>query len=67
MPRWTPQSKLRQAEIIQAWKPWLHSTGPQTLEGKSVSSQNSWKHGLCAADIRQAFKLLADINRGGKF
>ncbi len=40
MRHWTPDERQRQAELIHAWKPWTHSTGARTPEGKAVSSQN---------------------------
>jgi hypothetical protein len=41
MPRWTKSAKKRQSELIKQWKPWNHSTGPRTSEGKQISSQNA--------------------------
>jgi hypothetical protein len=29
----------------QKIRPWLHSTGPRTAEGKQMSSRNNFKHG----------------------
>ena len=40
MPRWTPEARKRQSELIQSWKPWRFSTGPKTEEGKQRSSEN---------------------------
>lgn len=37
---WTVEQKARQAALIRSWKPWTHSTGARTPEGKAVSSQN---------------------------
>ena len=42
---WTPERKAKQSELIQSWKPWRHSTGARTPEGKSVSSRNAYKGG----------------------
>ena len=44
---WTTERRKRQAELIRRWQPWLHSTGAKTPEGKAVSSQNAYKHGMC--------------------
>ena len=49
MPRWTPESRLKQSQIIRRWKPWEQSTGPQTDLGKERSSRNAWKGGHRAA------------------
>lgn len=49
MPRWTPESRKRHAELmktqIRRWQPWQHSTGAKTAEGKARSSCNAYKHG----------------------
>ena len=37
---WTDEQKARQAALIRLWKPWTHSTGARTPEGKAVSSKN---------------------------
>ncbi len=37
---WTDEQKARQAELIRSWKPWTHSTGARTAEGKEVCSRN---------------------------
>jgi len=38
---WTAERRARQRENIQETKPWRHSTGPTTPEGKLRSSQNA--------------------------
>ena len=38
---WSPERRARQRAIIQTTKPWLHSTGPRTVDGKSKSSGNA--------------------------
>jgi hypothetical protein len=43
---WTTERRQRQAELIQQWQPWKHSTGAKTFEGKAISSQNAYKHGM---------------------
>lgn len=43
---WTPERKKRQSEMIKSWKPWQHSTGAITEEGKDISKMNAMKHGL---------------------
>ena len=64
MPRWTPESRAKQAELIRTWKPWEQSTGPRTDAGKAVSSMNARIHGcydagLLAALQRQAPRIAA--------
>ncbi|MGL4667260.1 MAG: hypothetical protein ACRCWR_04955 [Saezia sp.] len=40
---WTPERKIKQAELIRQWQPWEHSTGAKTAEGKIKVSQNAYK------------------------
>lgn len=47
MPRWTSESRLRQAELCRKNRPWLDSTGPTSEYGRRVSSQNARKDGQC--------------------
>ena len=41
---WTEERRKRQAAICQQTQPWLHSTGPKTLEGKAVVALNACKY-----------------------
>lgn len=43
---WTPERRKRQADMIRNWKPWEHSTGPKTPEGKEACKLNAEKHGM---------------------
>ncbi|EIJ34705.1 hypothetical protein Thini_2138 [Thiothrix nivea DSM 5205] len=45
MPRWTPESRKQQSQLIKQTQPWLESTGAKTVEGKAKSSKNATKHG----------------------
>lgn len=65
---WTPERRKRQSELIKAWKPWKHSTGAKTTEGKLKSSQNALKHGAYSIAqkeeikrVKQALKTLNDF------
>lgn len=60
---WTAERKQRQAELIKLWQPWKHSTGARTLEGKAVSSQNAYKHGMSKLikEIRQLLKEQKEV------
>lgn len=42
---WTPERRIRQAELIRKWRPWEKSTGPRTKVGKAAVSQNAYKGG----------------------
>jgi hypothetical protein len=43
MRQWTQAERQRQAKMIRQWKPWKHSTGAKTLEGKERSKMNALK------------------------
>ena len=60
---WTPERRKRQAELIQLWQPWEHSTGARTPQGKAVSSQNAYKHGMnkLIKEIRQLLKEQKEV------
>jgi len=65
---WTPERRLRQAEQIRTWKPWMESTGPKSAEGRRRVSRNAWKGGqrqqlrelsrLVNAEIRASCELV---------
>src|SRR5262245_40768599 len=42
---WTSERRKRQAIAIRRWRPWEHSTGPRTEQGKARSSRNADKGG----------------------
>ena len=42
---WTPERKARQATLIRNWKPWAHSTGPRSPDGKARAARNGDKGG----------------------
>ena len=48
MPRWTPETRLKQAAAIRGWMPWTLSTGPVTALGKARVARNGWKGGVRA-------------------
>ena len=45
MPRWTPESRRRQSQVINQVRPWEKSTGPKTPHGKRQSAKNGNHHG----------------------
>lgn len=60
---WTPERRAKQAARIRIWAPWAKSSGPKTAAGKAKSSQNAYKHGNRAADMRLMTKALAAHSR----
>jgi hypothetical protein len=54
---WTPERREKQAAAIRSWRPWEHSTGPRTAEGKARSSRNAYRGGL-RRTIRELSKIL---------
>lgn len=47
---WAAERRVRQSALIRTWKPWEHSTGARTDEGKARSSQNALTLGMYTAD-----------------
>ena len=43
--QWTEERRKAQAERYRNNRPWKHSTGPKSEEGKARSSLNAFKHG----------------------
>ena len=48
MPRWTAETRLKQAAAIRGWMPWTLSTGPVAAAGKARVARNGWKGGVRA-------------------
>ena len=53
----TPEHRARQSAAIQQWRPWEHSTGPKSEEGKARVSRNAYKGGTRAM-LRGLARLL---------
>lgn len=58
MPRWTEESRKAQAERIRTQKPWEHTTGPKTEEGKARASRNATKTGTRSEVILELKRVL---------
>lgn len=56
---WTPERKAKQSQLIRDWKPWEHSTGARTIEGKEIASRNAFKGGF-RARLAEISKILKD-------
>ena len=61
MPRWTKEARQRQSELIRAWQPWRHSTGPKTEAGKAVSRYNAFTFGHYGWEAKAFWKNGADV------
>lgn len=57
---WTHERKARQARAIWRWRPWEHSTGPRTAEGKALASRNAYRGGH-QKNQREAARLLEQL------
>ena len=55
--QWTLEQRQQQAKKIRHWQPWKQSTGARTPQGKAVSSQNAYKHGMGQL-VKQSRELL---------
>lgn len=51
MPRWTPEAREKQRQLIKQWQPWEQSTGPRTEQGKEISSQNARRTALSDEEL----------------
>lgn len=51
MPRWTPEAREKQRLLILERKPWLNSTGANTVKGKKRVSQNARKTKLTQEEV----------------
>lgn len=55
---WNLERRQRQAALIRTWRPWEHSTGPKTSEGKRTAAMRGHKGG-----IRPKLRELARVLR----
>jgi hypothetical protein len=51
MPRWTPEAREKQRQLIKQWQPWENSTGPKTEQGRGISSQNARRTALSDEEL----------------
>jgi hypothetical protein len=56
---WTAERRQQQSEAIRQWRPWLHSTGPRSDEGKAKVASNAYKGGH-RDQLRQIGRWMAD-------
>ncbi|GJL85253.1 MAG: hypothetical protein DHS20C02_10280 [Micavibrio sp.] len=55
---WPEKRRKAQAERAKTQKPWKHSTGPKTAEGRAKTSQNAYKHGFYDVEMRNLRRIL---------
>ena len=55
----TPEHRALRARLIRRWKPWEHSTGPKTPEGKARSAIRGYK-GAERDALREVARLLRE-------
>ena len=55
---WPEKRRAKQAKLIQKTRPSRYSTGPKTPEGKTISAQNAYKHGLHSETILELRRVL---------
>jgi hypothetical protein len=55
----TPEHRARQSAAIRQSRPWEHSTGPKSEEGKARVSRNAYKGGSRAI-LRELARLLRE-------
>jgi hypothetical protein len=60
---WTAERRARQSERIRRVKPWEKSTGPKTMNGKQMSSQNARKY---SEVISPQFEVMMRVAAHGK-
>ena len=56
--RWTKEQRAELSLAIHRWKPWDHSTGPRTTEGKARAAQNALKHGVRSKQINEYRRMV---------
>lgn len=56
---WTIERRLKQAKLIQRWKPWEDATGPRTMGGKNRSSKNAYK----TTSVRNINKAIRELKQ----
>ncbi|GDX55536.1 hypothetical protein LBMAG29_08460 [Methylophilaceae bacterium] len=64
MRHWTDAERKRQSELILQWKPWEHSTGAKTPEGKVIVAKNAVKYKFFTSFKDITYK---DIAKGFRF
>jgi hypothetical protein len=62
---WKPERRAAQAVAIRNWKPWEHSTGPRTADGKQRSARNAYR-GNQRGEFRHLMKHMRELLRAAR-
>ena len=65
--KWSKKQRKQQAKAIHRWKPWDHSTGPRTPEGKARAARNALKHGVRSKAIKEFRRIVRENNKAKLF
>lgn len=60
---WTLERRLRQAEAIRLWQPWMWATGPKSVTGKARAAQDALKHGARSQASIHLFRQCRELLR----
>ena len=59
MRQWTPEERMRQAELIKTWQPW-NNLPPKSAKAKSASRRNALKHGAYSREVKEMRRYLKE-------
>ena len=60
---WNEERVERTRQVCLRNKPWEHSTGPTTAEGKEKTKFNSLKHGRYSKTMQEVDRVVATVKR----
>jgi len=60
---WTAKRRKEQAENCRKNEPWRYNTGPKTDEGKAITAQNAYRHGMRSASLMKLYRAMATHNK----
>ena len=57
------EHRRQQSRRIHEWRPWEHSTGPRSRDGKARASRNAYKGGGQAVVLQTLRRMLREQER----
>jgi hypothetical protein len=57
----TPEGRVRLRQAALAGRPWLHASGPKTVEGKARSAENGRGRQVGEPSARELRRQVADV------